>query len=276
MCPGAEPDTIVMIHGLWLTARSWERWKERYEARGYTVLAPSWPGMEAEVEVLNADPRPIARLTIDVIVDHYEKLIRDLPVPPIVFGHSFGGIFMQVLLDRGVGAAGVGVASAAVKGVLDVPLSQIRSVSSALSPFKKGEAVGLSPKEFHYAFTNTLSEVDSHAIYERYHVPAPTDVLQEGALASLHRHAPTKVDFARAGRAPLLMVGFGEDHLVPPKVVRSNERKYDDDVSVTEYVVYPGRPHFPGAPGWEVVADASLDWAEHTAIDFLSEGRSDD
>jgi pimeloyl-ACP methyl ester carboxylesterase len=273
MSTRAKPDTIVMIHGLWLTSRSWEHWKERYEGRGYTVLAPSWPGMEADVDALNADPRPIAGLTIDGIIDRYEKLIRDLDGPPIIFGHSFGGIFMQVLLDRGMGAAGVGVASAAVKGVLEVPLSQIRSVSSALSPLKKGEAVGLSPREFHYAFTNTLSEADSNAIYERYHVPAPTDVLREGALASLHRDAPTKVDFARIARAPLLMIGFGEDHLVPPKVVRSNERKYDDDVSITEYAEYPGRPHFPGAPGWEAVADASLDWAERAAMDFMSDGR---
>jgi len=265
MSTRGTPDTIVLIHGLWLTARSWEDWQRRYEERGYTVLAPSWPGMEAEVEALNADPRPIAGITIDGVIDHYEKLIRSLDRPPIIMGHSFGGIFMQVLLDRGVGAAGVGVASAAVRGVLDVPLSQIRSVSSALSPFKKGQAVSLSPKEFHYAFTNTMSAAESNAIFERYHVPAPTDVLQEGALASLHRNSPTKVDFDRPDRAPLLMIGFGEDHLVPPKVVRSNERKYDDDASLTEYVEYPGRPHFPGAPGWQEVADASLEWAERAS-----------
>jgi esterase/lipase len=50
------PNTILLIHGLWMTPRSWEHWKERYESRGYTVLAPTWPGMEVEVEALNADP----------------------------------------------------------------------------------------------------------------------------------------------------------------------------------------------------------------------------
>ena len=40
-----EPDTIVLIHGLWMTPRSWEHWEQRYESRGYTVLAPAWPGM---------------------------------------------------------------------------------------------------------------------------------------------------------------------------------------------------------------------------------------
>ena len=51
--PG-PPDTIVLIHGFWVTPRSWEHWVERYQARGYTVLAPAYPGFEVEVEALNA------------------------------------------------------------------------------------------------------------------------------------------------------------------------------------------------------------------------------
>jgi hypothetical protein len=59
--------------------------------------------MEAEVEELNRDPSPIAKLDIDQIVDHYEGIIRGLDSPPIIMGHSFGGAFTQVLLDCGIG-----------------------------------------------------------------------------------------------------------------------------------------------------------------------------
>jgi pimeloyl-ACP methyl ester carboxylesterase len=258
---GRTPDTIVLVHGLWLTPRSWEHWIDRYEGRGFRVLAPSWPGMEPEVEALNQDPSPIAALTVDKIVDHYESIIIDLDGAPIIMGHSFGGTFAQILLDRGVGAAGVGVASATVKGIRDLPLSTIRSASPALSPFKMGEAVPLTAKEFRYAFANTMSEEDAAAVYERYHVPASTNVLHEYAFANFHREAPTKVDFRREGRAPLLFIGFGQDHLMPPKVVRHNEEKYDDAVSITEFQEFPGRPHFPAAQGWEEVADYALSWA---------------
>ncbi len=254
------PDTIVLIHGLWLTPRSWEGWIERYESRGYRVLAPSWPGMEAEVEALNADPSPIASLTVEEIVNHYESIIIDLAHPPIVMGHSFGGTFTQILLDRGLGAAGVGVASATVRGVRDLPLSTIKVASPALSPFKKDEAVPLTAKEFHYAFANTMSREESDAIYARYHVPAASTVLREYAFANFHRDAPTRVDFRREGRAPLLFIGFGADHVMPPKVVRHNEEKYEDSSSITEFSEFPGRPHFPGAPGWEEVADYALAW----------------
>jgi pimeloyl-ACP methyl ester carboxylesterase len=261
------PDTIVLIHGLWLTQRSWEKWIDRYSSRGYRVLAPSWPGMETEVEALNADPTTITGLTVDRIVDHYEEIVIDLDRPPIIMGHSFGGTFTQILLDRGLGAAGVAVASATVKGVRDLPLSTIKVAAPALSPLKKGEPVPLTSKEFHYAFANTMSRQESDAIYARYHVPAASTVLREYAFANFHRDAPTEVDFARERRAPLLFIGFGEDHVMPPKVVGHNEKKYDDSVSVTEYREFPGRPHFPAAPGWEEVADYALTWAtKHSSL----------
>ncbi|HEV2712180.1 MAG TPA: alpha/beta hydrolase, partial [Gaiellaceae bacterium] len=264
--PNGAPDTIVLVHGLWLTPRSWEHWIERYKSRRYRVLAPSWPGMESEVEALNADPSPIASLTVEQIVDHYESIIIDLERAPIVMGHSFGGTFAQILLDRGLGAAGVGVASATVKGVRDLPLSTIKVASPALSPFKRDEAVPLTAKEFHYAFANTLTREESDALHARYAVPAAGGVLKEYAFANFHRDAPTKVDFKREGRAPLLFIGFGDDHVMPPKVVRHNEEKYDDSNGIIEFKEFPGRPHFPGAPGWEEVADYALAWAiEHAS-----------
>ncbi len=190
------PDTVVLIHGLWMTPRSWEHWAQRYESRGFKVLAPAWPGMEGEVEALNEDPSPIATLDVEQIVDHYEAIIRELASPPIIIGHSLGGTMTQLLLDRGLGAAGVGVASGTVKGVLDLPLSTLKASSPVLlNPFNRGKAIPLDEKQFHYAFANTLSQEESDAIYERYHVPAAATVLFEVAFANLHFHAPTKVDF---------------------------------------------------------------------------------
>lgn len=121
------PDTNLLIHGLRMTSRSWELWTARYRDAGDTVIAESWPGMDADVEVLRRDPAPIADLTVTKIVDHDAAIIDGLDRPPIVMGHSFGGAFTQVLLDRGLGAAGVAIASAAVKGATKLPLSTLRT-----------------------------------------------------------------------------------------------------------------------------------------------------
>ena len=262
----ASPDTILLVHGLWMTPRSWEKWAAHYETSGYKVLAPSWPGMEGEVEELNRDPSPIAKLDIRQVVDHYDGIIRGLDSPPIIMGHSFGGAFMQLLVNQGLGAAGVGVSSATVKGVFDLPLSTLRSSAPVLAnPFNRGKAVPLSAEQFHYAFANTLSRDESDEIYRRYHVPAASTVLFEGAFANFHRHPATEVHFARNDRAPLLFIGFGEDHVVPAKATHHNADKYANSKATTDYREFPGRPHFPAAPGWEEVADYALSWAKENA-----------
>src|SRR5215216_3125504 len=124
----AAPDTIVLIHGLWVTPRSWEHWIEHYENKGYRVLAPAYPGLEVEVEALNEDPSPIEALTIPEVVEHLENIVGELENPPIIMGHSAGGLFTQILLDHGYGAAGVAIDSAPAEGVRVTPVSQIRSL----------------------------------------------------------------------------------------------------------------------------------------------------
>ncbi|WP_422773031.1 alpha/beta hydrolase [Plantactinospora sp. WMMC1484] len=262
-----RPDTVVLIHGLWLTARSWEHWADRYRAAGFQVLTPAWPGMDEDVEALNRDPRSIAELTAGQIVDHYERVVRDLPNPPIIMGHSFGGAFTQMLLDRGLGAAGVAIDSAAVKGVSRLPLSTLRASLPVLrNPANRHRAVPLSLDEFHYAFTNTMSRAEAEQVYRRYHVPAAGHVLFEVALANLNPRAALRVDFGNERRAPLLLIAGGADHVVPPSVTRAIAGRYRKSTAVTGYKEFPGRPHYTvGQAGWEEVADYALNWAVQAA-----------
>jgi alpha-beta hydrolase superfamily lysophospholipase len=257
------PDTIVLIHGLWLTALSWEHWAERYAARGFRVVARSWPGMEGDIDELRRDPSAIAGLGVTDIVDHYERIVRELDRPPIIAGHSFGGLITQILLDRGLGAAGVAISPAPVKGVFILPFSTLKSAFPALkNPFDTHRAVPLTLEQFHYAFTNHLSEEETRPIYERYAVPGPNHVLFQASFANFNPHAATMVDFHNDDRAPLLIVGAGRDHTVPASVAKANYNLYRKSTAVTEYKEYPERTHWTiNQDGWEQVADYALDWA---------------
>lgn len=256
-------NSVVLIHGLWLTARSWEHWIARYKERGFRVLAPAYPGFEVEVEALRKDPSRIEKVGITEIADHYEAIIRKLDKPPILMGHSFGGTVTQLLLDRGVGAAGVCLNSAVVKGIKVVPLPQIRSLFPVLDdPRHRHQAVGLTPKQFHYAFTNTLTEKESQPFYDRYAIPAPGRIVWDGALANFSPRSPAKVDFKNSGRAPLLFIAGGEDHVNPPAVNMSNYKQQRKSGATTHYVEFADRPHFMlGLADWQSIADLALAWA---------------
>jgi pimeloyl-ACP methyl ester carboxylesterase len=256
--------TIVLIHGLWLTPRSWEEWIDRYQKAGYNVIAPSWPGLEGEVEAIRKDPSALKHLKLKTVVDHYERIIRKLDAPPIIMGHSFGGLITQMLIDRGLGSAGVAIDSAQTAGVAVLPFSTIRAGFPILgNPFSYGRATSLSPAQFNYAFTNELSPTESNKVYNRYSIPAANSILWDAALALLNPKASSKVNYANSNRAPLLFIAGGNDHVVPPAINKSNVRKYVKNSSaVTDYREFPNRTHHTvGQKGWEEVADFAIQWA---------------
>ena len=262
------PDTIVLVHGFWVTPRSWEEWIAHYESRGYRVLAPGYPGFEVEVESLVADPSPIEALTVPAIIEHLEAVVGAIEAPPIIIGHSAGGAFTQILLDHGFGAAGVALNSAPTEGVRVAPLSQLKSTFPVLkNPANRHKAIGLSEDEWRYAFTNTFTEEESRRLYERYHIPASGRILWGGVLANFQPgHQDTWVDYRNADRAPLLFVSGSEDHIMPPSVQRSNHKHYKAEGTVTEIKEYEGKAHLlPAQEGWQAIADEVLAWAEEQA-----------
>ena len=268
MSSPAEPEArepIVLIHGMWMTPLSWEHWITRYTDRGHHVIAPAWPGLDREPAELRRDPSPLRGLGITEIVDHYDKIIRGLDRPPIIIGHSFGGLFAQLLLDRGLGAAGVALSTAAPKGVLRLPYTTARTAWPALrNPANLKKETPLSKKQFHWCFTNVLTSDESDAVYERYYIPGAGRMFFQAGLANFNPKAVTKVNYRNPARPPLLLATGTDDRICPAAVNKSNFTQQRKAASVTEHKEYPGRCHFPGQDGWEEVADYLLDWTiEH-------------
>jgi pimeloyl-ACP methyl ester carboxylesterase len=261
-------ETIVLVHGLWMTPRSWENWVTYYQAQGHTVLTPGYPGFDIEVEALRENPEVIANLTVPDTVNHLAAAIETLETPPIIMGHSFGGTLTQLLLARGLGSAGVAIDSAPTEGVRVNPISQARSLFPALkNPANRHRAVGFTAEEFHYAFTNTLTEEEARKVWERYAIPAPGNWVWEFGLFANFKpgHQDTWVDYS-ADRAPLLFIGGSEDHIMPTSVNKSNAKHYKKSPALTEYHEFEGRDHWTcAAPGWEAVADYALTWAQDHA-----------
>jgi pimeloyl-ACP methyl ester carboxylesterase len=261
--------TIVFVHGAWLTPIGWNLWRERYEARGYTTLAPPWPLEDVPIEELRSSPHPdLGKTTITSIVDHYDKLIRALPEAPIIIGHSFGGLFTQLLLDRGLGAAGVGVDPGPVFGVIPRPRSFL-SALPVLTAWKGWSRVlPMTFEQFASNFAQTLPPAEMRPAYERYIVPTPGRIYFQAALG-----ISAGINPKNPNRAPLLLIAGEKDRTVTQSTVEANYRKQRHAPSVTAFKSFPRRSHFLFAePGWEEVADYAIDWASQNARGALPKG----
>ena len=252
--------TIVFIHGLWIHASSWQPWMDFFKQNGYDTLNPAWPGDSATVAACRANPQAIANRGVTEISDSYARVIASLPRAPIVIGHSFGGLIAQVLLGRGIAAAGVAIDPAPLKGVWQLPFSALKASFPVLgNPFNFKKAVSLTFSQFRYGFANAVPEAEAKELYDRWTIPAPARPLFQAATATFAGNE-TKVNTGNTTRGPLLITGGEKDHIAPPVLGKASLKKYNAS-ALTEFKLFNGRGHSLIVDnGWQEVAKYSLDW----------------
>ncbi len=255
--------TIIFIHGAWVTPKCWEKYISFFESKGYNCLAPAWPGKEGSIAEQNTNPsKKLEGLGIAEIVAHYEKIIRALPHPPIIIGHSFGGLFTEILLDKGLGSCGIAIDPAPPKGVFAFYPSVIKALRLTLLTPRAWKKILRWPfTHFSYAFVHTLSPSQQLEAYHDYVVPETGRVFAQSALSMFSN--VTKVNFQNSSRAPLLIIAGSEDRIVPAKVNQSNYKKYKTSKAKTDFKEFPGRTHWIIAQeGWEETAEYIENWIQ--------------
>jgi len=251
---------IVFVHGLWLLPSSWGRWRALFEERGYTTVAPGWPDDPDTVAEARAHPEVFASKSLGAITGHYVESIGRLTKKPAIVGHSFGGVITQILAGRGLSAVSVAIDPAPFRGVLPLPFSSLKTASPVITnPANYGRAVTLTFEQFHYGWTNALSESEARELYETYHVAGSGVPLFQAATANLNPWTDDKVDTTNPGRGPLLLISGEKDHTVPWAIVSASYERQRRNPGKTEIVSIPNRGHsLTIDSGWKEVADVAL------------------
>jgi non-heme chloroperoxidase len=262
----ANPVPVVFVHGLWLHATSWTPWTELFAARGYDPIAPGWPGDAPTAEDTRAHPEAVAGFGIGDVTDHYSEIISGLSSPPVVVGHSFGGLVAQRLHGMGFARACVALSPAQFKGNFVLPPTQIRNAWPVLShPRLRKKTWSHTPDSFAQAFANAVPRAESDALLATYGIPSPARPIFQASAANFLPHSEASVDTKRE-RGPLLLIAGGEDHTVPEATVTAAYKIQKRNAGVTELHTFPDRGHSMGADsGWAEVAE--------TALAFLARNR---
>jgi non-heme chloroperoxidase len=255
---GLKP--VVFVHGLWLLSSSWDRWRELFEANGYTALAPGWPDDPETVEEANHNPKVFAKKRIKQITDHYIDAIKQLKLKPAVVGHSFGGLIAQRLAGKGIATVTVAIDPGPFRGVLPLPLSALKVASAVIAnPANYTRAVPLTFEQFHYGFANAVSEEEAHQLYDTFAVPGSGVPLFQAATANLNPWTEAKVDTKTPARGPLLIISGEKDNTVPWAIANASFKRQKRNTGITEIKEIPNRGHsLIIDSGWKEVAETAL------------------
>ena len=216
-------------------------------------------------------PESQAGIGIDQVIDHHAGIVAALPEPPVLVGHSFGGLVVQALLDRGLGRAGVAIDPAPIRGVVRTARrrSCARRSRCCGNPANRKRAVSLTPEPVPGDFGNALPAEESDRLHEQWTIPGPAEaaVPVRPGQRDPRRPGGDRGRHPHGDRAPLLIISGGADRTVPDSVSQATYKLYGKSAAVTEFRQFPDRGHsLTVDSGWAEIAQAALDWLAKQGI----------
>ena len=249
------PYNIFMIHGMWGGPWYWENYRNFLEAKGYRCTATTLRHHKMDPKD-SPDPALGRTSLLDYAAD-LEAEIRKLGEPPIIMGHSMGGLLAQMLGSRGLAKALVLLTPASPKGIVALTPSVIKSFWSVLTKWgfwKKPHRQSF--EEARYSMLNVLTEDQARAAYDRFVYESGRAAFEIGfwLLDSTNACA---VDAAMV-TCPVYIAAGGQDRITPASVVQKVHQKYE---SVSTFKVYPNNGHWAmSEPGWEQIVQDIVSW----------------
>lgn len=246
-----------MVHGFCCGGEVWTRMAGSFRELGWRVEAPTlFPELRAKTD----PPAELSKLTLGDYVAEMESTARRLEAetgrPPVVFGHSLGGLIAQKLAERGAARAVVLLSSVAPAGgppvVAFAPILTFANLMFASSANPK--AVKVWKTGFKWGMVNRVPRARHEELY--------ADTRYDSGLAGRDMAQPDKdpsriayIDEARVV-APILTVGAGKDRANPIGMQRKVAEKYK---RVGDYSEYADNAHWiidePGTD--QVIADVA-------------------
>src|SRR3989344_103588 len=107
---------IIAVHGMWATASRWERFAKFFSEQGFHFVAPTLPH-----HFKGANPNLLRSVSLLDYVDDVRRCVQGrsalVSMPPILIGHSMGGLIAQKIAERTKLTALVLICSAPPRGV---------------------------------------------------------------------------------------------------------------------------------------------------------------
>jgi pimeloyl-ACP methyl ester carboxylesterase len=249
----ARSTPILFVHGMWHAAWCWaEHFLPYFAQHGYESHALSLRGHGG------SEGRERLRWTsLADYVSDVAQVVGQMERPPVLVGHSMGGMIVQKYLESNGAPAAVQLASAPPGGVVRAtlrvaarhPLAFVKA-NLMMSMFPVISTLQLAQEAF---FSADMPEDKVRRYFTRLQDESFRAYLDMMGL-SLPR--PERV------KTPILVLGAADDRLISPSEVEATARAYQ-----TQAEVFPGIAHdMMLEAGWQVVADRILGWLNEQGL----------
>lgn len=251
--------TIVFISGAFVSHFYWEKWLVFFENKGYKVVAPPWIHKNDSVENLR-DQNPcvkIGSITLFDLVCYYTEIIEKLPQKPILVGHSYGGLLVQLLVQKDLAEAGICINPFPPRGFSTLKFCFYKIILCFSCDFLSSEKTFFLPFEnWRIIFFNTASNEEQKTSYQKFIIPESKKALRN--LFSKN----AAINF-RKKHVPLFFISSSDDKIISTKLVYRNFIKHKNVHSITCYKEFKDKNHFLILqPKWEETAEFIAKWIE--------------
>jgi pimeloyl-ACP methyl ester carboxylesterase len=234
---------LLFIHGAFGQAAHFEPWLDYFRQAGFRGKAISLPGHGP------SDPVALTRLRLGDYLVAAGEAVRSLGTPPVVIGHSLGGLIALMLAAEGECAGAVLVAAPA-PGLPPARPNAFRFTVPFVTRVLAGLPVPLNPAAMRLLATHDLSAAESDEIVAQ-------SGMESGLVLRKVAFANTAVDY-EAIRCPLLCLSGGADRIVPDYAARRIVA-----ATKAEHITFPGHGHWLIAGSLTgIVAAAVKSWLE--------------
>lgn len=243
----AHPVPLLFVHGAWHAAWCWDdNFLGYFAEQGYHALAVSFRGHGG-----SSTDKPLRRCGVNDYLDDIRSVADRLPVPPVVIGHSMGGLIVQKYLETYRAPAAVLMSSIPPRGNLGSNLRWLRH--------RPWDAIKMAATGASLPYINT----PELARWKFFSPSTPEQVVMDCAARLQEDSTRISIDclvlklpHPKRVTTPMLVLGADQDGAHTCEEVRATARAYG-----TEAEFFTGMGHnMMLDSGWESVAKRIDGW----------------